>query len=139
MATQPEFPPPDTIEPHSPPESPPSQNPMEAPFCEPPEIIPEVPDQNFPGRESDRHSVSMTGGRGAWNLTRRHDVGGCFDHAVACFAPNARDARSLFRTRRIGRLWQLRLKYTISRSVGQISSDDLMRPTSSSTMRLTFC
>lgn len=52
MATQPEFPPPDTIEPHSPPESPPSPSPMEDPFYEPPEIIPEVPDQDYPGRES---------------------------------------------------------------------------------------
>ncbi|WCP12086.1 MULTISPECIES: hypothetical protein [Sphingomonadales] len=53
MATQPEFPPPDTIEPQSPPEAPPGPGPAENPFSEPPEIIPDVPDQDYPGREND--------------------------------------------------------------------------------------
>jgi hypothetical protein len=51
MATQPDFPPPDTIEPQSPPEYPSVPQPAEDPFFEPPEIIPEVPDQDYPGRE----------------------------------------------------------------------------------------
>lgn len=53
MATQPEIPPPDTIEPQSPSEVPPDQAPTENPFSEPPEIIPEAPDRDFPGREND--------------------------------------------------------------------------------------
>lgn len=54
MATQPEFPAPDTIEPQSPPETPPAPAPTETPFSEPPEIIPDVPDRDYPGRENDR-------------------------------------------------------------------------------------
>lgn len=51
MATQPEIPPPDPIEPQSPTEVPPDPLPAENPFLEPPEIIPETPDRDFPGRE----------------------------------------------------------------------------------------
>ncbi|PZU60549.1 MAG: hypothetical protein DI547_02765 [Sphingobium sp.] len=52
MATQPEIPPPDTIEPQSPPEAPPFAPPDEAPYREPPEIPPDgpVPDIDEPGR-----------------------------------------------------------------------------------------
>ena len=53
MATQPEFPPPDTIEPKSPPESPSTPSPAERPSVEPPEIIPDTPDRDYPGREAD--------------------------------------------------------------------------------------
>jgi hypothetical protein len=50
MATQPESPPPDTIEPQSPPETPGEPAPSEAPFQEPPEVTPTQPDVDFPDR-----------------------------------------------------------------------------------------
>jgi len=50
MATQPEIPPPDTIEPQSPPEMPPLERPTEEPMPELPEIVPEEPDQDIPDR-----------------------------------------------------------------------------------------
>lgn len=53
MATQPEFPPPDTIEPQSPPEIPAGPSPMEDPFFESQEIMPDIPDQDYPGRQND--------------------------------------------------------------------------------------
>lgn len=48
MATRPEFPQPDTIEPQSPPEYPPYERPDENPMVEPPEFIPDQPDVDFP-------------------------------------------------------------------------------------------
>lgn len=50
MATQPEPPAPDTIEPRSPPETPIDPSPAETPFQEPAEIIPNQPDLNIPDR-----------------------------------------------------------------------------------------
>ena len=50
MATNPEIPPPDRIEPQSPPETPPDSPPSEDPFREPPEIVPERPDYDAPDR-----------------------------------------------------------------------------------------
>lgn len=47
MATQPEIPPPGTIEPQSPPEMPPLERPTEEPMPELPEIVPEEPDQDI--------------------------------------------------------------------------------------------
>jgi len=53
MATQPEIPPPDTINPQSPPEAPPVDPPDETPYRELPEIVPEAPDVDEPGRGPD--------------------------------------------------------------------------------------
>lgn len=50
MATQPQIPLPDTIEPQSPPEMPPSELPAEEPVPNFPEIVPENPDQDRPDR-----------------------------------------------------------------------------------------
>lgn len=50
MATQPKPPPPDKIEPQSPPETPPAPSPAETPFQEPPEFVPNQPDVDFPDR-----------------------------------------------------------------------------------------
>jgi len=49
MATQPDFPPPDRIQPQSPPEAPPLNPTPERPFVEPPEIRPDVPNVDEPG------------------------------------------------------------------------------------------
>lgn len=51
MATQPEVPPPDIIEPLFPPDSPPIETPSETPFEEPPEVDPTAPDHDRPDRE----------------------------------------------------------------------------------------
>lgn len=52
MATQPEFfPLPDAVPPQAPPEAPAEPQPAEEPFFEPPEILPDVPDQDYPDRE----------------------------------------------------------------------------------------
>jgi hypothetical protein len=48
MASNPEMPPPDTINPQSPIEMPPDMPPAETPFQEPPEIAPEVPNIDEP-------------------------------------------------------------------------------------------
>jgi hypothetical protein len=55
MATQPAVPPPDIIEPQSPPETPPLEHPEETPFQEPLEIPPDgpSPDIDEPGRGPD--------------------------------------------------------------------------------------
>ncbi len=53
MATQPEIPPPDTITPQSPPESPPTPSPPENPYQDPPEIIPQSPNVDEPGKGPD--------------------------------------------------------------------------------------
>jgi len=53
MASQPEIPPPDTINPQSPPEAPPVDPPDETPYRELPEIVPEAPDVDEPGRGPD--------------------------------------------------------------------------------------
>ena len=58
MATQPDpapdtLPPPDRIEPQSPPETPPPATPDETPINEPPEIIPGEPDYDQPDRAPD--------------------------------------------------------------------------------------
>src|SRR3546814_10632235 len=50
MATQPEIPPPDRIDPQSPPETPPDSPPSEDPFRQPPEIVPDQPDYDKPDR-----------------------------------------------------------------------------------------
>ncbi len=55
MATRPdispaEIPPPDTIEPQSPPEAPPIETPGEAPFHDPPGFVPPSPDHDQPDR-----------------------------------------------------------------------------------------
>lgn len=50
MNGQPEIPPPDTINPHSPPEIPPLSSPNETPHRESPEVIPETPDVDEPGK-----------------------------------------------------------------------------------------
>ncbi len=53
MASQPEIPPPDVIEPQSPPETP-SPDPLpEQPYREPPEIVPDTPDIDEPGQGPD--------------------------------------------------------------------------------------
>ena len=50
VATQPEMPPPDTIEPQSPPETPPIERPAEQPVPDVPEVVPEQPDHDRPDR-----------------------------------------------------------------------------------------
>src|SRR3546814_14122354 len=50
MATQPEIPPPDRIDPQSPPETPPDSPPSEDPFRQPPDIVPDQPDYDKPAR-----------------------------------------------------------------------------------------
>src|SRR3546814_4732228 len=50
MATQPEIPPPDRIDPQSPPETPPDSPPSEDPFRQPHEIVPDQPDYDKPDR-----------------------------------------------------------------------------------------
>jgi hypothetical protein len=50
MASQPEIPKPDTIDPQSPPETPPAERPGETPFQEPPEVMPVGPDVDNPDR-----------------------------------------------------------------------------------------
>jgi len=50
MASQPEIPQPDIIEPQSPPGTPPIERPQETPFNEPPEVTPERPDYDQPDR-----------------------------------------------------------------------------------------
>jgi len=57
MATQPEVPPPDTINPQSPPETPASDPPQETPFREPPEFTPDTPNIDEPGRGPDELPV----------------------------------------------------------------------------------
>lgn len=53
MATQPEFfPLPDVIPPQVPPEAPADPEPQEEPFFEPPEVLPDMPDEDFPDREN---------------------------------------------------------------------------------------
>jgi hypothetical protein len=52
MATQPDFQP-DTIEPQSPDEAPAGPDPVETPMQEPPEITPNQPDIDQPGRGPD--------------------------------------------------------------------------------------
>lgn len=53
MATQPEFfPLPEAIPPQVPPEAPAVPAPEEDPFFEPPEILPDMPDEDFPDREN---------------------------------------------------------------------------------------
>lgn len=53
MATNPDMPPPDVIEPQSPDELPPMETPDEAPDYSPPEIQPDVPNIDEPGRGPD--------------------------------------------------------------------------------------
>ncbi len=48
MASNPEIPSPDTIDPQSPPEIPGGMPPEETPFLEPPEIVPEIPNVDEP-------------------------------------------------------------------------------------------
>lgn len=48
MASHPVFPEPDRIDPQAPPEWPSGPAPSESPFVEPPEIIPDQPDVDFP-------------------------------------------------------------------------------------------
>lgn len=48
MATQPEIPAPDTIQPQSPPEAPPFSPPLERPVPDAPEIVPDRPDFDRP-------------------------------------------------------------------------------------------
>src|SRR3546814_20027931 len=50
MATQPEIPPPDRIDPQSPPETPPDSPTSEDPFRQPPDIVPDQPDYDKPDR-----------------------------------------------------------------------------------------
>jgi hypothetical protein len=50
MATQPEIPPPDTIQPQSPPETPAPSTPQENPYVDPPGIVPPSPDIDRPDR-----------------------------------------------------------------------------------------
>jgi hypothetical protein len=53
MASNPEIPPPDTIDPQSPSEVPVESPPSETPFVEPPEIEPATPDIDEPDRGPD--------------------------------------------------------------------------------------
>lgn len=53
MATQPDIPPPDTINPQSPPELPVDDPGPETPFREPPEIAPDTPNVDEPGQGPD--------------------------------------------------------------------------------------
>lgn len=53
MASNPEIPQPDTINPQSPPEMPPNAPVPEQPFEEPPEIVPDTPDVDEPGQGPD--------------------------------------------------------------------------------------
>lgn len=53
MASNPEMPPPDTIDPQSPAEVPVESPPSEAPFAEPPEIEPDTPNVDQPNRAPD--------------------------------------------------------------------------------------
>lgn len=53
MATKPEIPQPDIIEPQSPPEAPPFSPLPETPYREPPEIVPNSPDIDEPGQAPD--------------------------------------------------------------------------------------
>lgn len=50
MSTNPEIPPPDTIEPQAPPEMPVTEPVPERPYQEPPEIVPDTPNTDFPGQ-----------------------------------------------------------------------------------------
>src|SRR3546814_9392148 len=64
MATQPEIPPPDRIDPQSPPETPPDSPPSEDPFRQPPEIVPDQPDYDKPDRgpiktRSEEHTSEL--------------------------------------------------------------------------------
>ncbi|WP_299309268.1 hypothetical protein [uncultured Croceicoccus sp.] len=51
MATRPDIPAPDRIEPAAPPETPATPDPSETPFREPDEITPPTPDRDNPGTQ----------------------------------------------------------------------------------------
>jgi hypothetical protein len=53
MASQPEIAPPDIVEPQSPSETPAVEPAVEEPGNEPPEIVPDRPDQDFPAGSPD--------------------------------------------------------------------------------------